>query len=102
MKKEDIPLSMILFDELGLAEKSQSNPLKVLHTKFDYASIEKGVSFIGISNYSLDAAKLNRALYLSVPNLDNQLEQLQKTCLSIAENISQNRSEEHTSELQSR
>ena len=33
IKKEDLPISMILFDELGLAEKSETNPLKVLHSK---------------------------------------------------------------------
>ena len=29
--KEDLPISMILFDELGLAERSKYNPLKVLN-----------------------------------------------------------------------
>ena len=56
--KNKLPISMILFDELGLAEKSESNPLKVLHSKLEYAGNEKGVIFIGISNYSLDAAKI--------------------------------------------
>ena len=27
---------MILFEELGLAEKSKTNPLKVLHSKLEY------------------------------------------------------------------
>ena len=29
--KEYLPISMILFDELGLAERSKYNPLKVLN-----------------------------------------------------------------------
>ena len=61
---------MILFDELGLAEKSESNPLKVLHSKLEYVGNEEGVSFFVISNYSLDAAKVNKAMNLSVPNLE--------------------------------
>ena len=57
--KLELPISMILFDELGLAEKSEREPLKILHSKLDYSGKPEGVSFIGISNYSLDAAKLN-------------------------------------------
>ena len=33
---EDLPISMIFFDELGLAEMSKDNPLKVIHSKLDY------------------------------------------------------------------
>jgi len=61
---EKIPIHMILFDELGLAEKAPTNPLKVLHSKLEYDGKNKDACFIGISNYSLDAAKINRALSL--------------------------------------
>ena len=87
-KNDKIPIYMILFDELGLAEKSPSNPLKVLHSKLEYDGKNEGVCFIGISNYSLDAAKINRALSLSVPNLEDQLDQLKATSKSIVESIS--------------
>ena len=80
---------MILFDELGLAEKSKTNPLKVLHSKLEYAGKKEGVSFVGISNYSLDAAKINRALILSVPNLEEKLDELKSTVKSIVESISE-------------
>ena len=73
--KNKLPISMILFDELGLAEKSESNPLKVLHSKLEYSGSKEGVSFIGISNYSLGAAKVNRAMSLSVPNLEDKIDQ---------------------------
>ena len=52
-KSEIVPIFMILFDELGLAEKSPENPLKVLHSKLEYDGKNEGVCFIGISNYSL-------------------------------------------------
>ena len=70
---------MILFDELGLAEKSPSNPLKVLHSKLEYDGKNEGVCFIGISNYTLYAAKINNGLSLSVPNYEDQLDQLKAT-----------------------
>ena len=79
---------MILFDELGLAEKSITNPLKVLHNKLEYGGKTEGTCFIGISNYSLDAAKVNRALSLSVPNLEDKLDELKTTAKSIVESIS--------------
>jgi MoxR-like ATPase len=87
--KNKLPISMILFDELGLAEQSESNPLKVLHSKLEYSGKEEGVSFIGISNYSLDAAKVNRAMNLSVPNLEEKIDQLISTSYSIVESISE-------------
>ena len=73
---------------LGLAEKSPTNPLKVLHNKLEYGGKTEGTCFIGISNYSLDAAKVNRALNLSVPNLEDKLDQLKNTAKSIIESIS--------------
>ena len=84
----ELPISMILFDELGLAEHSKSNPLKVLHSKLEYSGKEEGVSFVGISNYSLDAAKVNRALILSVPDLDQRVDELMETSRNIVESIS--------------
>ena len=47
---------MILFDELGLADKSKSNPLEALHEYLQDDGKINGVCFIGISNYILDAA----------------------------------------------
>ena len=89
-KNEDtvpVPIYMILFDELGLAEKSPTNPLKVLHYKLEYDGKNEGVCFIGISNYSLDAAKINRALSISAPNLEDKLDQIKKTAQEIAKSI---------------
>ena len=73
---------------LGLAEKSESNPLKVLQSKLEYGGKEDGVSFVGISNYTLEAAKINRAIVLSVPDLDQKLDQLVATSTDIVQNIS--------------
>ena len=88
-KKEELPIIMALFDELGLAERSESNPLKVLHHKLEYTGKEEGISFVGISNYSLDAAKVNRALVLSVPDLDQKLDDLIDTSFNIVQSISE-------------
>jgi len=79
---------MACFDELGLAERSKNNPLKALHPRLDYAGKNKGESFVGISNYSLDAAKLNRALVLSIPDLAKKLDELINTARYIVESIS--------------
>ena len=88
--KKILPISMILFDELGLAEKSDKNPLKVLHKYLDYNDNRGGVSFVGISNWALDAAKNNRAFLLSVPDLDESLDDLQETSIKIAESFDKN------------
>ncbi|CAG9322652.1 unnamed protein product [Blepharisma stoltei] len=63
-------LPVIVFDEIGLAEISKHNPLKVLHSLLE---IENNVvGFIGISNWRLDASKMNRALYLARPDPDEK------------------------------
>jgi hypothetical protein len=64
------PISLIFFDEIGLCEISDKKPLKILNFKFetennnnnDNDNYNKYISFIGISNWILDAAKMNRDL----------------------------------------
>ena len=71
--KDNIP--MIFFDEMGLAEHSPNNPLKVIHSKLEITSDEEKESkaaFVGISNWVLDAAKMNRGLHISIPELDEE------------------------------
>ena len=47
MTKKNI-LPVIVFDEIGLAELSKHNPLKVLHNHLELENREVG--FVGISN----------------------------------------------------
>jgi E3 ubiquitin-protein ligase RNF213 len=54
------------FDEIGLAELSKYNPLKVLHSLLEVEN--RDIGFVGISNWRLDASKMNRALYLARPD----------------------------------
>ena len=67
-------ISMVYFDEMGLAEHSPSNPLKVLHSNLEYDlnDDQNKIAFVGISNWKLDAAKMNRGIILSVPEPDQQ------------------------------
>eukprot|EP00347_Sterkiella_histriomuscorum_P006472 403352639 len=63
---------VVLIDEIGLAELSQHNPLKVLHA---YLEMFK-VGFVGISNWALDDSKRNRGINLSKPEQnENDLKQ---------------------------
>ena len=51
-------ITILLLDEVGLAEHSPDMPLKVLHTML----IEPTIAIVGVSNWVLDAAKMNRAI----------------------------------------
>lgn len=51
---------MVLIDEIGLAELSPFNPLKILHSILEHPE----VAVIGISNWALDASKMNRAIHI--------------------------------------
>ena len=80
---------MIFFDEMGLAEYSPNNPLKVIHSKLEYDEIEtnKKVAFVGISNWALDASKMNRGIHISISD-PNQEDNIQ-TALAIADSYDQ-------------
>ncbi|XP_028397453.1 LOW QUALITY PROTEIN: uncharacterized protein LOC114521280 [Dendronephthya gigantea] len=61
-------LPVVLLDEVGLAENSKYNPLKVLHSLLEPGEGKMpDIAVVGISNWSLDAAKMNRAIHLSRP-----------------------------------
>ncbi|XP_009695289.1 PREDICTED: E3 ubiquitin-protein ligase RNF213-like [Cariama cristata] len=61
--------SVVVLDEIGLAEDSPDMPLKTLHPLLEDGCIDdekpeayKKVGFVGISNWALDPAKMNRGL----------------------------------------
>ena len=56
---------VVLLDEVGLAEQSPHLPLKVLHKVLDEGGA--GEAVVGISNWALDPAKMNRAVHLYRP-----------------------------------
>ena len=64
-KGEDRPV--VVFDEVGLAELSPYNPLKVLHPLLEKPDQEIG--FFGLSNWTLDLSKMNRLIYLARPDM---------------------------------
>ena len=75
-------LPVVLLDEVGLAENSKNNPLKVLHSLLEPGNqMFPDVAVVGISNWSLDAAKMNRAIHLSRP--EPTINDLKNTSYSI-------------------
>ena len=62
--KNSEKLNLVLMDEMGLAELSPNNPLKVTH--FELENQEEVVPFVGITNWSLDASKMNRVIFIIV------------------------------------
>ena len=57
---------------MGLAEHSPNNPLKVIHSELEYDLNEgsKKIAFVGISNWKIDASKMNRAINIVVDEPD--------------------------------
>ena len=77
-KNRDKFVSVVVLDEVGLAEDSPLMPLKALHPLLEdgLSSAADGiieveeefperVAFVGISNWALDPAKMNRGIMLS-------------------------------------
>jgi hypothetical protein len=56
-------LTVLLLDEVGLAENSPDMPLKVLH----YMLVNPPIAIVGLSNWTLDSSKMNRAICLQRP-----------------------------------
>ena len=72
-------ISLLYFDEMGLAEMSPNNPLKVLHSQLECDETRK-IAFVGISNWAFSASLMNRCIYLTVGEPDeNDLKQIAKT-----------------------
>ena len=94
IKDEDLKrnISLIYFDEMGLAEHSKFNPLKTIHSELELDDSKdeekKKIAFVGISNWSLDASKMNRGIHISIPDLDR--EDNIETALTIAESYKEN------------
>ncbi|XP_076810018.1 E3 ubiquitin-protein ligase rnf213-alpha-like isoform X2 [Clavelina lepadiformis] len=69
-------VSVVVLDEVGLAEDSPKMPLKVLHPLLEGGGAtseepfvmnrddQKRVGFVGISNWALDPAKMNRGIFV--------------------------------------
>merc|ERR1712000_583116 len=68
---------VVLLDEVGLAERSPHLPLKVLHKLLEKPKL----AVVGISNWSLDLAKMNRAIHLTRP--EPGVEDLKETAMGI-------------------
>ena len=56
-------ICVLLLDEVGLAEHSPDMPLKALHAIL----VAPPVAVVGLSNWVLDPAKMNRAVLLMRP-----------------------------------
>ena len=69
-KKNKDMISLVFFDEMGLAEDSPENPLKVLHAELE--NEENKVAFLGLSNWTLDASKMNRVILNCVEDPDKE------------------------------
>ena len=70
--------TVVVFEEIGLAELSDKNPLKILHSRLDLQRDgNQPVAFVGLSNWSLDTAKMNRTLVLSrLPPTEPELKEI--------------------------
>ncbi|XP_016050307.2 E3 ubiquitin-protein ligase RNF213 isoform X1 [Erinaceus europaeus] len=83
-------VSVVVLDEVGLAEDSPKMPLKTLHPLLEDGCIEddaaphKKVGFIGISNWALDPAKMNRGIFVSrgAPSKSELIQSAEGICSS--------------------
>ncbi|XP_061556782.1 E3 ubiquitin-protein ligase rnf213-alpha isoform X1 [Phycodurus eques] len=89
-KDLDEYISVVVLDEIGLAEDSPKMPLKTLHPLLEDGCIDdeplqhKKVGFIGISNWALDPAKMNRGIFVSRgdPNKEELIKSAEGICSS--------------------
>ena len=93
-------VSCVVLDEVGLAEDSPRLPLKALHPLLDdgTAGADDGdgdaeranrVAFVGLSNWALDPAKMNRGILVNreVPDNDELVMSAQGICSSADDTV---------------
>ncbi|KAK3585575.1 hypothetical protein CHS0354_036762 [Potamilus streckersoni] len=82
-------VSVVVLDEVGLAEDSPRMPLKTLHPLLEDGcqgdeepQKYKKVAFVGISNWALDPAKMNRGILVQreVPDLEELMNTAEGIC----------------------
>ncbi|XP_021359260.1 E3 ubiquitin-protein ligase rnf213-alpha-like isoform X2 [Mizuhopecten yessoensis] len=85
-------VAVVVLDEIGLAEDSPHMPLKALHPLLEDGTNEdllphesnayKKVSFLGISNWALDPAKMNRGILVqrNIPSVEELIESARGIC----------------------
>ena len=81
-------ISLVFIDEIGLCEISPLNPLKVVHSflELDYKNqnnINK-IAFVGISNWKLDAYKMNKGIFLNVFSPESNKNDMRETVYEIS------------------
>ncbi|XP_037626449.1 E3 ubiquitin-protein ligase rnf213-alpha-like isoform X1 [Sebastes umbrosus] len=89
-KNLDEYISVVVLDEIGLAEDSPKMPLKTLHPLLEEGCVDdepkphQRVGFIGISNWALDPAKMNRGIFVSRgdPNQQELIKSAKGICSS--------------------
>lgn len=93
-KNMDEYVSVVVLDEIGLAEDSPQMPLKTLHPLLEDGCIDHDrpeehmkVGFVGISNWALDPAKMNRGIFVS--RWDPSEEELVETAKGICSSSKQ-------------
>ena len=63
-------VACVVLDEVGLAEDSPNLPLKVLHSLLEsyteFVRSRPNVAFVGLSNWALDPAKMNRSIMVQL------------------------------------
>ena len=80
-------VACVVLDEVGLAEDSSNLPLKVLHSLLEdsatseFAQRGPNVAFIGLSNWALDPAKMNRGIMVQLE--DPSIQELVNTAHAI-------------------
>ena len=96
-------VACVVLDEVGLAEDSPNLPLKVLHSLLEDSEISKvgkgktKIAFIGLSNWALDPAKMNRGIMVQLE--DPTPEELVKTAHAIINLPSDSENEIHSTKL---
>ncbi|CAC5422253.1 RNF213 [Mytilus coruscus] len=87
-------VSVVVLDEIGLAEDSPKMPLKTLHPLLEdgcpgdeYPEDYMQVAFIGISNWALDPAKMNRGIFVQreVPDKEELIKSAKGICRTSAD-----------------
>ena len=81
-------ISLVFIDEIGLCELSPFNPLKILHQflelEFNDKKRRNKLAFVGISNWKLDAAKMNRGIFLNVFSPESNVNEMINTAYAIS------------------
>ena len=87
-KTQKLPISLVIFDDLGLINNSVSDSIGIINSKIGYGYKNNYLSFVGISDVNIDDKQIDKSLFFTLNIPEPKLDEIIEISYNIVESIS--------------